>query len=344
MRNFTWLTLLASASLVACVAPTGGDDTIGDDGDDVGDDGGDDDVDPPPPPPPQPAIAYHLTSDLDLSASTIVPPTVYEAIEVLRTFEDSPGTAILDLAEMAGVPAIDTIRDALPDFLESRLIGWIDGQLEDTQLAAVVHQIVTLADTAFGEVELGSNLDLTADVHTLETVAVEVAGQRAELPALPPSNGVLATSADVEITTSGANLSVGEHSFGLKIGTAAWQALNQAVEAQYGQDIAGVVATTLDCPGLAEAISNKCYFGQCVGHEQDLLDACLGAVDYAVGKLEEQFTAVDFEAVMLHAGTATGTDGDANGTYEALTGTWTAELDLGQGPRSVPATFTGTAE
>jgi hypothetical protein len=344
MRNFTWLALFASASLVACIPTTGGDDTVGDDGDDVGDDGDDDDVDPPPPPPPQPATSYHLTSDLDLSASTVVPPTVYEAIELMRTFEDSPGTAILDLAELAGVPAIDTIRDALPDFLESRLIGWIDDQLEGTQLATVVHQIVTLADTAFGEVELGSNLDLTAGVHALETVAVEVAGQRAELAVESPTNGIIALSADVEIATSGATLSISEHAFGVKVGTAAWQALNAAVTAQYGQDIAGTVAQAIDCPGLASAIADKCYFGQCVGHEQDLLDACLGAVDYAVGKLEEQFTAVDFDAIMLHAGNATGTDGDANGTYEALAGTWTAELDLGQGPRSVPATFTGTAQ
>jgi hypothetical protein len=105
-----------------------------------------------------------------------------------------------------------------------------------------------------------------------------------------------------------------------------------------------VLADAIDCPGLAHSIANKCVLGQCVGHEDDLVEVCEGGVGYAVEQLHAQFTAVDFDAVILHAGTATASDADANGVYTRIAGTWTAELDLGVGPRPVPATFSGIAQ
>jgi hypothetical protein len=336
MREIS-LVLAASISLLGCA-------TDGDVGDDTtGDDGGP--VDPPPPPPPasHPADAYRLTSDLDINATTIVPATVHQAIELMRTFETSPGEAILDLAELAGVPGVATLRAALPDFLESRLIGWIDDQLEDSPFVIAVGEIVDLADTSFGQVELGSVLDLTDGFHALDTVAVEIGGQRAELDVESPDGDTLGLTADVTTTSTGRELSIGEHRFGIKVGTAAWTALTAAIVDRFGADLETVLADAIDCPGLADTISRKCVFGQCVGHRTELEDACTGAIGYAVDKLHDQITGVDFDAVIFHAGHATGTDADRDGTFETLTGTWTADLDLGQGPRSVPATFTGAA-
>src|SRR5262245_32151541 len=117
MRKPGSLLVLATAlQLGGCIVATDGH------GDDAGDDTiiGDDDNDPPPPPPPPPpkpalADSYAVTSVLDLSASTIAPEPVSQAIDALREFQTSPGNAIFDLAEQAGVPAVADIRAALPD-------------------------------------------------------------------------------------------------------------------------------------------------------------------------------------------------------------------------------------
>jgi hypothetical protein len=329
---------LTMAFAVGCAAQ--GDDGVGDDGvgdDSAGDDSaGDDGVEPPQP---ELAEAYALTSELDVSAATVLPAPMSEAIELLRGFEASPGTALLDLATLAGVPAIEEIRDALPSALESRLIGWIDDQLEATPFPALAGEIAALADTAFGEVELASTLDLAAGVHALDAIAVEVDGHRAELAVESPGGDVAALIADVELTIAGSELAIGEHRFGLRVGTAAWQALGAAIEARYGADLATVLADAVDCPALADAIADKCFLSQCIGHRDELLEVCTGAVGYAVGQLEAQITAVDFDAVILHAGAATA----SGAALERLAGTWTADLDLGSGPRPMPATFTGIA-
>ena len=85
----------------------------------LGDDDGGDDDDTVLPPPPAPAVAseYALTSTLDLSATTVLPETLYAAVDAMRGFQDHPGQTVLDLAELAGVPAVGTIRDALPNIL-----------------------------------------------------------------------------------------------------------------------------------------------------------------------------------------------------------------------------------
>lgn len=339
MRN-PGLTCLFAISLTACALPHSGGLA-----DDVGDDTGDDTVDPPPPPPSHPASAYHVTTDLDVSATTILPEPLYDAVEVMRTFATSPGEGILDAAELAGVPAVDTLRDALPDVLESQLTGWIDDRLAGTAFTQRVGQIVDLADTAFAQVELGSTLDVDAGTHALDTIAAEVGGYRAELAVEAPSSDVLALTADVDVTQDAArHVTISSHAFGVHAGTAAWTALTGAVEAQYGADLTTVVSTAVDCPGLAHAIATKCVLGQCVGHESLLLSICTGAVDYAIDSVHDQFTGVDFDAVMFDSGQGTATDADADGTFETITGTWSAQLDLGAGPRAVPATFTAAAE
>jgi hypothetical protein len=342
MRTSGWLASLVSVSLVGCAMHGGGDDDVVPGDDDVVP--GDDDVDPPTPPAPHAAGAYHLTSDLDVSASTILPATLYDALALVRLFSESPGEAMLDAAELAGVPAVEDLRDALPNALESRLIGWIDDKLESTPLPALAGEIADLADVSFGRVELGSTLDLEAGVHALDTIAVEVDGHRAELAVESPTDATLGLAADVDVAVNGSALTIGDHRFGLRVGTAAWNAFTAAIEARYGADLETVLADAIDCPGLAHSIANKCVLGQCVGHEDDLLEVCAAGVGYAVDKLEAQFTAVDFDAVILHAGTATADGVDADGVYTSIAGTWTAELDLGVGPRPVPATFTGAAE
>jgi len=336
MRETHWLALATSISLLGCALPHGGDDVTGDDTTPIGDDA--------PPPQPQLASSYRLNTELDVSASTILPGTMYDALALIREFETSPGAALLDAAELAGVPAVDTLRSALPAVLESRLIGWIDDRLEATPFPALAGELADLADVSFGHVELGSVLDLAAGVHALDTVAIEIDGHRAELAVESPAGDLIGLTADVTVTRTGSTLAIGEHRFGVRAGTAAWTALTAAIEARFGADLQTALADAIDCPGLADAIANKCVLGQCVGHRAALLAVCEGAVGYAVDQLRDQITAIDFDAVILHAGLATGVDADHDATCETIAGTWTAELDLGVGPRPVPATFTGTAE
>jgi hypothetical protein len=350
MRNLAFAAI-ACFALPACLLPAGpaGDgiaDDTGDDGGGGGDDGGGDDEPPPPPPPPPPGPAevYHLTSELDVSASTVLPEPLYNAVQLMRAFATSPGETLLDAAELAGVPAIDEIRSALPDVLESRLVGWIDDRLEGTVFVTASGRIADLAEMALGKVELGSTLDLAAGVHALDTIAIEAAGHRVEMTVESPTGDVLGLAADVETVQSGAAIAIGEHRFGLRVGTVAWAAITDAFTAEFGGEPTTVISAAVDCPGIAHYIANKCVLGQCVGHEAQLLEVCEGAVGYAVDKIRDRVLAYDFDAVIFHSGAATGTDADGDLVYEALAGTWSAELDLGAGPRPVPATFTGVAE
>jgi hypothetical protein len=346
MRNF-----LVSAVLL------GGGCVVADDGDD-GDnpphdptdptDPTDPDDPPPPPPPPSPALAgaYHLTTVMDLSATTVVPATLHQAIDALRAFGISPGNALFDLAAEAGVPAVQDIRDALPDFLEAKVIEWIDQRLLATGLPGVANDLVAIADTAFGHVELGSRLDIEAPLHQLESIAVVVDGHRvdAAVEALPEDAAELGLSAEPVCTMNDLSLTIGEHRFGLRVGSLMWTALENAVETGWGTDVQTVLSDAVGCPAMAAWVADQCMWGYCVGHETELNQICDAGVAKAIDKLREQITSADFDAVVLHAGSATGTDADDDLVAETLTGTWTAEIDVGAGLRPVPASFEGSAE
>src|SRR5262245_25144910 len=89
-------------------------------------------ADPAPTPLPPEAAArvtgnYGLTTTLDLPATLLAPPPPADAFGTVVGLRWDPARTIFDLAEEAGVPHAQTLHQALPDILQSRLDGWISG-------------------------------------------------------------------------------------------------------------------------------------------------------------------------------------------------------------------------
>ena len=61
---------------------------------------------------------YAMSSALDVEAQTLFPASAYDAMLLLEGLRDHPAETLFDLAEDAGVPAVGTIRDALPGRVE----------------------------------------------------------------------------------------------------------------------------------------------------------------------------------------------------------------------------------
>jgi hypothetical protein len=79
--------------------------------------------------PPTLAEGYTIENQVDLTASQVLPPSFAASIELLVQLREEPGEALFTLADLAGVPAVDALRAALPDVLEDRVTGWIDDRI-----------------------------------------------------------------------------------------------------------------------------------------------------------------------------------------------------------------------
>jgi hypothetical protein len=291
---------------------------------------------------------YQVRSNIDLTVEVLLPQMAADAVVTLRDFSTNPAQTMLDLAAELGVPAVQEIRDDLPDYVEDKLEGWINGEINKltvngVPVPQVAGNIAALAETALTQFELDSELTIagTSATHTLKAIDLAPAGLavRVELAALP---GDIITATPTCSASQG-TLTLGDHSFGLPYGEYMWTAINQAVTAQYGTDVHGVIANTVNCPVLAHTVAAKCYWGYCVGHETQLTEICNAGVDEMVERAHDKFAEMRFDAIHFAAGTATLVDADHDGSVEALTsGVWTAEINAGMGLRYAPATFTAT--
>lgn len=353
MRANQFASIVSMTLLTACAVDT---DTTSDG---VGDDETDptpeqeEEQDPPPPPPLATDGAYRVDSTLDIQAAALLPQPAYDAVETIRGLRDMPGQTLFDLAESAGVPAVEEIRDALPWALESRLYGWIDTQLAsythgDGPIAVAIDTVLTLAETSIAELRLQSELTLAGGTatHRLDTIVFayedhEVSQELAGFSTVLDLEGNPAATC----TPDGgeAELALGAHGFGIPYGELALAALDDVLTAEFGTDLRGTLGLLVSCPALAADIADRCYWGQCVGHETELLAICEGALDYLADQIHARIAAVRFDAISLDAGTARMLDGASadNVADELAGGVWTARIDAGMGPRSAPGTFTG---
>jgi hypothetical protein len=338
---------LLTCSLLTLTAGCFVDPTPGDE--DQPGDGTDDPVDPPAPPAVEPTArgAYHVRSVFDITAAAVLPEPAYQVVETLHNFSTAPAHTLFDLAEAAGVPAVGTLRDALPDSLESRLEGWIDDQIEGVTVngvpvTQVAGELAAVAQVALTQFAIDSSLDVRADgraTHRLTQLDFTPAGLDARAPLGDLPLAVIA--AETSATCKAGALALGDQRFGLPYGQLAWQALESAITAQYGADIRALLGSAVNCPAVATTISNKCVFGVCVGHRAELLEVCERGLDEVVDVARGKMTALRFDAIRLEAGAATLADLAADGTAARLTGgVWTAQIDASQGLRPVPATFT----
>ncbi|HUQ05637.1 MAG TPA: hypothetical protein VM261_24205 [Kofleriaceae bacterium] len=294
---------------------------------------------------------YALASTVDVEAQQLLPGSAYEAVQLLQGLRDDPAETLFDLAEEAGVPAVGTIRDALPSQLESRLYGWIDGYIQgvttgDGTLAQVIDSVVTAAQTDIGHMDLVSTLSINSGtaMHRLDNVTLEVGGQSLSYDVAPLATVGVELDVPVTATVDANNrLALGAHAWGFPYGKIVWRAIEDQVEARYGTDLRGLLGRQVDCPGMAAWVADRCYLGVCVGHESDLRSVCEAGLDYAVAKVREKVEAAQVQPLTLDAGAAQMYDAAFSDNVCSVIdgGVWTARLDVGNGLRAAPATFTG---
>jgi hypothetical protein len=342
MRGFTIVIFSILTLASGCVLQLPGD----------GEPGGDDTIDPPQPPRPFPDAvargAYQVRTTYDVTVNAVLPEQAYEVVVTLHDFSTAPAHTLIDLAEAAGVPAVSELRAVLPDSLESRLEGWIDDQIEGVTINGVPVTQVAGDIAALGEIALTQfAVDSTLDVqgaratHRLRTFDFTPAGLDAKIPVDALPGDII--EAEVTAACADGALTLGDHRFGVPYGRYAWQALEAAVTAQYGAGVRDLLGAAVNCPAVATAVSNKCLLGVCVGHRAELLELCERGLDEVVNLAKGKMEALRFDVIRLEAGTATLADVASDNTAARLEGgVWTAQIDVSQGLRPVPATFTAT--
>ncbi len=279
--------------------------------------------------------AYHVRTTMDLTVEALLPEQIEAVVVMLREFSQHPAQTMFDAAEDAGVPAVGELRGALPSYVEDKVYGWIDDEIAKitvdgvpvTQFAA---NVAALAETSLGKFAIDSTLaiDGTTATHTLTTLDLSPAGIDAQfsLDALPVATATC--------SSTNSTLSIGAHGYSLAYGEYVWQAIDARVH------VRATIGAAVNCAALAATIANKCYFGVCVGHAAQLTAICEAGLDEIVARVHDEFTAQRLDVLQLAGGTATLTDTNGDHIADAMTGTWSAQIDVGMGLRSAPATFT----
>ena len=312
------------------------------------DDAGDDPIDPSLPPGVQPTArgVYQVRSVYDVTAAAVLPQPAYEVVETLHDFSTEPAHTLIDLADQAGVPAVSELRAALPDYLESKLEGWIDAQIATVKIngvpvTQVAGEIAGLAETTLTQFAVDSTLEVQGAraTHRLTRLDFNPAGIDVTLSLADLPADIVA--ADTTAACARGTLTLGDQRFGLPYGRYVWQAAEAAVTAQYGASIRELLGSAVNCPAVASAVASKCLLGVCVGHSAQLTAICEAGLDEVVSIARNKMEAQRFDVIHLAAGTAKLGGLAADGTAARLDGgVWTAEIDASQGLRPVPATFT----
>jgi hypothetical protein len=188
------------------------------------------------------------------------------------------------------------------------------------------------------EVRLGS-----APQHRLTAIAFDAAGTAVRFDVAGQPLTTNAVDVHIDVSTAGSQLAIGDHSFGLPIGTLAYRAFDAELVRSTGHDLRGLLAVAFECPALAADVADRCVLNVCVGHEDDLEDLCEAGLDYLAAELRTRFTEADLDVLRLRAGTAVMVDANNDRIAETLAaGEWSAWLDVGMGPRPAPAVFAGS--
>jgi hypothetical protein len=287
------------------------------------------------------SATYQVDSRIDITVEALLPQPVEDIVVTARDFSTNPAHTLITLADEAGVPAVGTLRDFLPDYLEGKLEGWINAEIATLTIngipvTTVAASFAALAETSLTNISVKSELTISngTATHRLTTLDLSPTGidKQFALGELP-SDVVMATTT---ATSTKGKLTVGDHKFSLAYGEYAWQAIELACTAEYGQGIRATLGTAVNCPNVANNVANKCVWGVCVGHKAELTSLCERGLDEVVDRIHDKFEAMQFDAIHFAAGNATVTSTGLSG------GVWTAEINAGQGLRHVPATFSAT--
>lgn len=290
---------------------------------------------------------YQLVTRVDITAEALLPGQAAQIVSTLRLLATNPARALITAAGEAGVPAAGTLHDVLPDALEGRLEGWLNDEIAKVTIDGVpvtgyAGEIAALADTALAGFDLASELAIhgsTAD-HRLLALDLSPAGVADELPLVGLPGDVV--TQQPRITIERGVLGLGDQRFGLAYGDYAWRAIEAASRSRFGGDVRDVLGAAIRCPEIARSVAARCVLDVCVGHEAELTSLCEDGLDAIVDLAHDRFAETRLDVLRLASGQATLVDGDGDGIAERVTrGSWQAELDVGQGLRHVPASFTG---
>ena len=293
--------------------------------------------------------SYAIANRVDFTVEAILPAQLAFTVETLRAFSHNPASALFDLAEAKGVPAVGLIRAALPGVLEDKLEGWINDfvdkpKIHGKTIRAYAGEIADLAEFALTEFQIDSEMTIDGlDVsHTFTALDLSPTGI---LDVRIPIGGLAAdllTQHPTLTVAEGGAIAFGDQHFGLQYGEYAWQGVQAASTALFGGDIRTVLGAAVDCAGLASSIADKCVLGACVGHEADLRSICTGGLDALVDVAHARFAERRLDAFQFASGTARLVDDDGDGIGDRIVdGQWDAKMNLGQGLRHAPATFEG---
>jgi hypothetical protein len=300
---------------------------------------------------------YALTTTLDLPASLVAPQQAADAFATLQGLRKDPARTLFDLAEQAGVPHAQTLHQALPDILQSRLDGWInafvthavfEGRPVNGELDALIAagarlqlQVDLLSDLSLSAPDPGGTCAATHTVRALRLTALPDQGA-ITIPALPAPIASGATEARLAVRLSAprahgdALVTAGDHAFGLPIGQYMVAALDASLRQRYGADLRGLLGSMIDCRAMATSVARECLGPACVGHESELESVCGSGLDELADQVRQRLLEHDFKALHFASGTA-----DFTAPDRLDGGVWKVSVNMGTGERGVAGRFTG---
>lgn len=303
------------------------------------------------------AGTFFVTSRFSVPATVAAPGPLGDALRLVHGLAEDPGTALLDLAGDAGVPAVEELRWALPDAVEAELAAWMNAYLRTATVDGVspharIAELDALVRSVLLEWELRSTLALP-DGAPGRHEPVALAFDSPAGPVVIPVAATAPVTAGVGFTASvswpegpggAAVAAIGDHAMGVPFGRYALEALDAILLARTGApDVRAYLAAAVGCEALAASVADECLGPVCVGHEAELLAVCDGGLAEAAARLEARVLGLDFRAIHLAAGTATAAGASrspARGATALQDGVWTATIDLAQGgTEAATATF-----
>lgn len=305
---------------------------------------------------------YHVQTTFDLTLDVVLPGQAYEVVTVLRDFRADPAATLFALLDDAGVPLVADLLDALPSSLEDKLMGWINGYLEealydDTPVMDIIDEVLAVAEMSLTRFDMMSEWQLSAaDADGRMTLDHRLTGLRfpaigladtVDIPDLGPlTNDQTTAWLDRDASGAAGSLVLDEHGFGLPYGEYAYMAVESLMQQRYGMSVRESLGAAISCPTLAANVADRCVLGVCVGHEQELQAICDQGLDLAVDKLHEKFAEYRFDALVMDAGEAEILDDLSSVDYDGQMdlvrgGAWQSRIDASQGLRPIGAEFAG---
>jgi len=239
---------------------------------------------------------YRLVTHLDLGSGQLGSD---ELQDLLTGLQEAPlETLIMAGADKLGAAAAATLED------------WLQKKI-DPDFLAKVGDIAAIVDEALGDVEVVTELSVTAGAatHAVVGATLTIDGKAYEIT-------VDGTASAVDVVLDGAKLSLSDHDLGLPLGSAISEVIDGKIIELLDDSATSVgdaLASLVDCGKLANGdtfVQIACEFGA---------DKLSKELEDAIGKLSK------IEAKVGLSGAATVGDGNGDGVIDNLDGSWSID-------------------